>query len=155
MPSLLGTTGIDGTINTGVAANYLKTKPTTQFGTRILRTIAITIDNAGSNDKDLTTANNAGGSYLDSGSYFSVAVRALQTSAEIYAVYTPSATALVVVVADTTATDSNVDSHTPGGWGNAEAAILTAIHAVDATTKYDGAVAITEGTWTGSSIAFA
>lgn len=146
MPSLLGTT---------VSANYLKTTPTTQFGTRILRTIAITISNGGSNDKDLTTANNAGGSYLDSGSYFSVAVRALQTSAEIYAVYTPSATALVVVVADTTANDANVDSHTSGGWGNAEAAILSAIQAVDATTKYDGAVTITEGTWAGSAITFA
>lgn len=153
MPSLL-TSDVGATLGY-VSANYLKTKPTTQFGTRILRTIAVTINNGGSNDKDLTTANNAGGSYLDSGSYFSVAVRALQTTAEIYAVYAPSATAFVVVISDTTANDAEPDVHTPGGWGIAEAAIKDAIKSVDASTKYDGAVVITEGTWAGTTVTFA
>ena len=47
MPSLLGTTGIDGTVNTGVAANYLKTKPTTQLGTRALVFLNITLSGSG------------------------------------------------------------------------------------------------------------
>ena len=91
MPSLLNTT---------VAANYLKTSPSTQFGTRKLRTIAVTIDNSGSNDKDLTKQTGSTGAYTDSNSYYSAAIRALQLSAEIYAVYTPSATAFVALVAD-------------------------------------------------------
>lgn len=148
MPSLLNTT---------VAANYLKTSPSTQFGTRKLRTIAVTIDNSGSNDKDLTKQTGSTGAYTDSNSYYSAAIRALQLSAEIYAVYTPSATAFVALVADNTANDSDVNTNevtVPPTWGDAEAAILAAIKAVDSASKYDGAVVITEGTWAGTSISF-
>lgn len=146
MPSLVGTT---------VAANYLKTSASTQFGTRALRTIAVTISNSGSNDKDLTKQSGAAGAYTDSNSYFSAAVRALQTTAEVYAVYAPSATAFVALVADNTANDSDTSTNVPGGWGDAEAAILAGIQSVDSSSKYDGGVAITEGTWAGSSITFA
>lgn len=67
MPSLIGT---------DVAANYLKASPTTQFGTRQLTVIKVVqagvfVDHA--------TAN----------SLFSKSVRALQQSAEVFAVFTP------------------------------------------------------------------
>lgn len=149
MPSLLNTT---------VAANYLKTSPSTQFGTRKLRTIAVTITNSGSNDKNLTKQTGSTGAYTDSNSYYSASIRALQLHAEIYAVYTPSSTAFVALIADNTANDSDVgtnDVTVPPTWGDAEASILAAIQAVDSSSKYDGAVAITEGTWDGSSVSFA
>ncbi len=148
MPSLL---------NTIVAANYVKTSPSTQFGTRKLRTISVTITNSGSNDKDLTKQSGATGAYTDSNSYYSAAVRALQLNAEIYAIYAPSSTAFVALIADNTANDSDVNTNevtVPPTWGDAEAAILAAIKGVDSADKYDGAVAITEGVWTGASIAF-
>lgn len=67
MPSLIGNT---------VAANYLKTKPTTQFGTRQLSVLNIAID----------------GVFVDhalADSLFSKAVRAVQQTAEVWAVFTP------------------------------------------------------------------
>lgn len=67
MPSLVGT---------DVTANYLKASPSTQFGTRQLSVIKVV---------------QAGVfvSYADSNSLFSKSVRALQQTAEVYAVFTP------------------------------------------------------------------
>jgi len=67
MPSLIGNT---------VAANYLKAKPTTQFGTRQLSVLNIAIANV---FVDHALAN----------SLFSKSVRALQQTAEVWAVFTP------------------------------------------------------------------
>ena len=72
MPSLIGTT---------VTANYLKTVPTTQFGTRRLSVINIAI--AGLTDGATPD------SYTLSDSLFSKSVRALQQTAEVWAVFTP------------------------------------------------------------------
>lgn len=69
MPSLVGTS---------VAANYLKAAPSTRFSTRELSIVKIVIT-----DVDLTpTASN---------SNFSKAVRALQQTAEVYAIGKPVA----------------------------------------------------------------
>lgn len=67
MPSLLGT---------DVAANYLKTLPSTQFGTRQLSVLNIAIAGVFVN-------------YADANSLFSKSVRALQQTAEVWAVFTP------------------------------------------------------------------
>jgi hypothetical protein len=67
MPSLVGTT---------VTANYLKTKPSTQFGTRQLSVLNIA----------------QAGVFVDyalSNSLYSKSVRALQQTAEVWAVFTP------------------------------------------------------------------
>jgi len=67
MPSLVGST---------VAANYLKADPSTQFGTRQLSVLKVEIADVAA-------------SYADSNSLFSKAVRAIQQTAEIWAVFTP------------------------------------------------------------------
>ena len=61
-----------------VTANYLKTAPTTRFGTRQIQRVSIytTAD---------TTAN-----YLESNSLYSQLVRALQQNVELYAVHMPN-----------------------------------------------------------------
>lgn len=67
MPSLVGST---------VAANYLKAAPSSQFGTRHLEVINIAIAGVFVN-------------YANADSLFSKSVRALQQTAEVYAVFTP------------------------------------------------------------------
>jgi hypothetical protein len=67
MPSLLGT---------DVTTNYLKASASTQFGTRQLTVIKVVQDGVFVN-------------YADANSLFSKSVRALQQTAEIYAVYAP------------------------------------------------------------------
>jgi hypothetical protein len=60
----------------GVAANYLKALATTQFGTRQLSVLKVEIAAVYVN-------------YADANSLFSKAVRAIQQTAEIHAVFTP------------------------------------------------------------------
>jgi hypothetical protein len=152
MPSLLGTT---------VAANYLKTKPTTQMGTRILRFLEITVNNEGSHDVDLTKQTGATGAFTDSNSYYSAAVRALQEVAEVYAIYEPSATIFLALVSDTTINDSNLNTNVPGGYGDVAAYIAASINGVDAIdavtpiTGYDGTVTVKAGTIVGATITWA
>ncbi len=67
MPSLVGST---------VAANYLVAKPSTQFGTRQLSVLNIAIDGVFVD-------------YANANSLFSKSVRALQQTAEVWAVFTP------------------------------------------------------------------
>ena len=59
-----------------VAANYLKAQPSTQFGTRQLSVITITQAGVYTN-------------YANANSLFSKTVRALQQTAEVWAVFTP------------------------------------------------------------------
>lgn len=67
MPSLVGNY---------VASNYLKAQPSTQFGTRQLSVLNIAIDGVFVN-------------HADANSLFSKAVRSIQQTAEIWAVFTP------------------------------------------------------------------
>lgn len=73
MPSVIGT---DSLSSVNVAANYLVAKPSTQFGTRQLSVLNIAIDGVYTN-------------YANADSLFSKSVRALQQTAEVWAVFTP------------------------------------------------------------------
>ncbi len=74
MPSVIDPSLTNNLVN--VAANYLKTKPSTQFGTRQLSVLNIAIADVFVN-------------YADANSLFSKAVRAVQQTAEVWAVFTP------------------------------------------------------------------
>jgi len=73
MPSVIGT---DSGSGVNVAANYLKTLPSTQFGTRQISVINIAIADVFVN-------------HANADSLFSKSVRALQQTAEVWAVFTP------------------------------------------------------------------
>lgn len=123
MPSLLGST---------VTANYLKTAPSSQFGTRQLRIIKITANNGGDSDLDFTAQSFVSsaftGAYTDSASYYSLAVRAIQTVAELYAIGQPDATSFLAVVSADTANDSDTLSNVESGlWGDLETALQDAV----------------------------
>jgi hypothetical protein len=98
MPSLVGTT---------VAANYLVAQPSTQFGTRQLSVLTITQAGVFVN-------------YADSNSLFSKTVRALQQTAEVWAVFTPVDAGTdyfnVIIAADTQWTGTGAPAAgTPAG----------------------------------------
>jgi hypothetical protein len=109
MPSLIGA---DAGSGVNVAANYLKsTSPFTQFGTRELQ--IINVAQTGIN----TTPSNAN-------SLFSKTVRALQQTAEIYAVGTPtSGNCQFIIAVDTQSTADSATDNT-AAYGLLEAAIL-------------------------------
>ena len=88
MPSLVGTT---------VAANYLVAEPSTQFGTRQL--IVINIAQTG-----VETG------YTLSDSLFSKTIRAVQQTAEVWAVFTPTTDAVKMIIAATTQWDGQVSA---------------------------------------------
>jgi hypothetical protein len=109
MPSLVGNY---------VAANYLKADPSTQFGTRQLTVINIAQTGVETN-------------YADANSLFSKTIRAVQQTAEVWAVFTPTENAVKMIIS----TDSQWDgtgapaANTPAGkltdstWTAFEAAI--------------------------------
>ena len=76
----------------GVAANYLKALATTQFGTRQLTVLNIAATALDTN-------------YANSNSLFSKTIRALQQTAEVWAVFTPTSGAVNVIIS----TDSQWD----------------------------------------------
>ena len=98
-------------VDTTTSANYLKAAPSTQFGTRQLTIISVAQTAIGTN-------------YANADSLFSKTVRAIQQTAEIYAVGTPSTNACQFIIA--TDTQSTADSATDqtAGFGLLEAAIL-------------------------------
>jgi hypothetical protein len=100
MPSLLGTYVTANYGRMTAQQTYAVGEPFTNFGTRQLQIIKVLV--SGSNT-DFTTANGQTGSYADSNSLFSAAIRALQQFGEVYAVYTPVATGFIAVVAFDTA----------------------------------------------------
>jgi len=113
MPSLIGST---------VTANYLKAAPSTQFGTRELTIVKIAVAVT-----DLFTGQSA------ANSNYAAAVRALQLTAEVYAVYAAqndTADFFHAIIA--TDTQTNGDSTTNGvptgtGYGILEAAMGAAL----------------------------
>ena len=98
-------------VDTATSANYLKAVPSTQFGTRQLTIISVAQTAIGTNN-------------ANADSLFSKTVRAIQQTAEIYAVGTPSTNACQFIIA--TDTQSTADSATDqtAGFGLLEAAIL-------------------------------
>jgi hypothetical protein len=123
-------------VDSTTSANWLKTAPTTQFGTRELTLVKVLVGgtNASMILVDGSTAGNTG--YLSSSSLYSNAVRTLQNFAEIYAVYTPVATGFIALIAADTANGSEVATPNTQAatFGNAEAAIKAAIQALNAQT---------------------
>jgi len=105
MPSLVGTT---------VTANYLKTSPSTQFGTRELKLISVSYTGA---DTTPTIAN----------SLYSQGVRALQQNAEVYAVFTAAAGAFIAIVANDTVSDAQSQSVATANWTMLETAMAAGI----------------------------
>lgn len=93
-----------------VSANYLKAKPSTQFGTRQISVLTITKEGVGSSED-----------YLASDSLYSKIIRALQQTAEVWAVFTPlenggSADSFnVIIAADTQWTGDTAAQGTVGG----------------------------------------
>jgi hypothetical protein len=73
------------TIATTVGANYLKAAPSTAFGTRKLVVLNIAMTAVETN-------------YANSDSLFSKTIRALQQTAEIHAVFTPTTDAVKVII---------------------------------------------------------
>ena len=73
------------TIATTVGANYLKAAPSTAFGTRKLLVLNIAVAAIETN-------------YANSNSLFSKTIRALQQTAEIHAVFTPTTDAVKVII---------------------------------------------------------
>jgi len=142
MPSLIGSTGSDGTTATGVAANYLKMTPQdtyatgaefSNFGTRNLRLLKC-VTTGGTND--LTKgADGATGTYKDQNSVFARAVRALQTMGEVYLVGQPDGTTFMALVSGDTVNDANVGSNVAStGYNGLEAVINTSLNAGGSST---------------------
>ena len=151
MPSLFGASysgGVD------VGANYGKMtsqqtygigEKYTNFGTRQLQVIKVAI--AGGTNDMTKGADGATGSYQDSLSLFSKAVRALQTYAEVYAVYTPVAGGFLAIVSLDTgnSTDSGNGATTGAidtGYGLLEAAINAGLNSSGAATVTQVTLAI-------------
>ena len=89
---------------TSVAANYLVSQPSTQFGTRQLSVLQIAASGIDTN-------------YANANSFFSKTIRALQQTAEVWSVFTPTSGAVnVIISADTqwTGTGAPADN-TPAG----------------------------------------
>jgi hypothetical protein len=121
MPSLIGST---------VTANYLKAAPSTQFGTRQLSVINVAVAGVETN-------------YANANSLFSKTVRALQQTAEVYAVFTPTTDAFkAIIAADTQSTADSATDQT-AGFGLLETAIAAGNGGVSATvtTNLTGFVA--------------
>jgi len=142
MPSLIGSTGSDGTTATGVAANYLKMSPQdtyatgaefSNFGTRNLRLLKV-VTTGGTND--LTKgADGATGTYKDQNSVFARAVRALQTMGEVYLVGQPDGTTFMALVSGDTVNDAAVNSNVAStGYNALEAVINSSLNASGSST---------------------
>jgi hypothetical protein len=115
MPSVIGTDSGSG-IN--VAANYLKTKPSTRFATRQLTFFNVQVNGCATDP-------------YEPDSLYSSAVRGVQVAAEIYAVGEPSSDHFIVVVASDTATDPHSNDYDGDGTINSMAQSLqTAIGSI-------------------------
>ena len=102
-----------------VTANYLVTKPSTRFATRQLAFFDVQKTNCHVNP-------------YDPASIYSLAVRAIQVNAEIYAVGEPSSDHFIVVVAQDTANDGD---NTDDGL-NQMAATLSTVTGGTVTAKH-------------------
>ena len=131
-------------VDSTTSANWLKTAPSTQFGTRELTFLKITAvtGNTGS-----TSAVDFSGTYTTSNSAFSKAVRTIQNFNELYAVGTPDATGFIVVIADDTKNGADSGNTQGTGHGLLEAAIAAAC-----ATGTGAAATVTELTFDGVAI---
>ena len=109
-------------VDSTTSANWLKTAPSTQFGTRELTFLKVVATGSdGSTAVDFSATSTA------SNSDFSKAVRTIQNFNEIYAVGTPDATGFIVVIADDTKNGANSGNTQGTGHGLLEAALVAAL----------------------------
>ena len=109
-------------VDSTTAANWLKTAPSTQFGTRQLTFLKIVAtESNGSSAVDFSASSTA------SNSDFSIAVRTVQNFNEIYAVGTPDAVGFIVVIADDTKNGADSGNTQGTGHGLLEAALVAAL----------------------------
>ena len=110
MPSVIGP---DSNTGINVAANYLKTKPSTRFATRQLTFFDVQVTGCATNP-------------YEPNSVYSQAVRGVQVAAEIYAVGEPDSDHFMVVVASDTAADPHNNDYDGQGDNNEMANTLQA-----------------------------
>ena len=125
-----------------VSPNYQKIKVGAQLGTPELKFIEVAAVHSGSAVDFTKKTLAAAGVYTDSQSLMALAVNALQGTAEVYIVGTPSATEFVVAINDNTDNDGVVAA----SYSTMEADIKAAIAA-------DTSVTITALTLTGDDLA--
>jgi hypothetical protein len=128
-----------------LGSNSRKVTATTQFGTRELTAITVTIGGTAIN-MTLSDGAAAGATgYTLSNSPYSAAVRALQGFAEVYAVYAPVATGFIALIAADTADGSEVATPNTQAttFGKMEAAIVAAVNAAKASATKDSTAAVT------------
>jgi hypothetical protein len=104
MPSLIGTT---------VTANYLKTQPTTRFGTRELAVVVLEVAGIGTNQNDAN-------------SLFTRAIRAIQQNVEVFGVFDPSGNFCTILVAADTMPQDEGDEAGDGNANSYLGSVLTA-----------------------------
>jgi hypothetical protein len=122
--------------STTVGANYLKTAPSTQFGTRHLSVLNVAIDGVFVN-------------YANANSLFSKAVRALQQTAEVFAVFTPvdaGTDSFNVIIASDTQWDGQVANSptTDSTYAKLEASIENGCGVAATVSAVAGFVAATQ-----------
>ena len=120
-------------VDSTTSANWLKTAPSTQFGTRELTVIKVLVT-GGSNDMRYQDGATSSLSYTLPASLYSKAVRTIQNFAEVYAVYTPVATGFIAVIAADTANGADSGNTQAQTFGLMEAAINAALNASAVTT---------------------
>jgi len=109
-------------VDSTTSANWLKTAPSTQFGTRELTFLKVVATGSdGSTAVDFSATSTA------SNSDFSKAVRTIQNFNEIYAVGTPDGVGFIVVIADDTKNGANSGNTQGTGHGLLEAALVAAL----------------------------
>ena len=102
MPSLIGYTNENGV---QVTANYLKTLPTTKFGTRELAVVVLEINNIEDN-------------YEDPASLFTRSIRAIQQNVEVFGVFNPASNRCTLLVAADTMPQDDGDEAGDGNRNN-------------------------------------
>jgi hypothetical protein len=149
MPSLLGSTVATNYGRMISTENYSEsagvrtyTGPYTQFGTRQLKFLKVV-----GVESDGSTAVNFSTTYTASNSDFSLAVRAIQVYAEVYAVGTPDSTGFIVVIADDTRNGADSGNTQGTGYGLMEAAVTANL-----ANGGSAATTITELTFDGVAI---
>ena len=124
----------------GITRTY--TGPYTQFGTRQLKFLKVVgVESNGSSAVDFSTT------YTASGSDLSLAVRAIQTYAEVFAVGIPDATGFIVVIGADTGNGADSGNTQGTGYGLMEAAVTAGL-----ANGGSSATTITELTFDGVAI---
>ena len=133
-----------GTTVATAGSNSRKTAERTQFGTRELTAITVTVGGTAA-DVRYQDGASSGLAYTLPNSLYSAAIRVLQSFGEVYAVYAPVATGFIAIVAlDTLNSSESANGTNPIAttFGLAEAAMAAAVDAAKASATKDSTVTI-------------